>query len=184
MASIKTKILTDRTDEQFTIRTAQSEDAEAILAYIRPVAEETEFFVIEPDEFPHTVEEEQVWIQDHVDHPGKILLLAEANGTIIGSVTFEAGTFRRIAHRGSLGISIADKWRGRGIGMALLQSLLDWATASPDIEKVCLDTFASNLRAIGLYRKLGFTEEGRRIKDIKRGSDEYIDTISMYRFVK
>ena len=184
MASIESKILADQTGQQFTIRTAQADDAEAILAYIRPVAEETEFFVIQPDEFPPTVKEEQAWIQDHVDHPGKILLLAEADGTIIGSVTFEAGNFRRIAHRGNLGISVAKEWRGRGIGMALLESLLDWATASPAIEKVCLDAFASNLRAIGLYRKLGFTEEGRRIKDIKRGSDEYIDTISMYRFVK
>jgi predicted N-acetyltransferase YhbS len=125
MSSIESKTLTDRNDRSFLIRTAQPDDAEAVLAYIRPVAEETEFFVIEPDEFPSTIEEEQVWIQDHLEHPAKIILLAESSGTIIGSVTFEAGNFRRISHRGKLGLAVVETWRGRGVGSALLKTLLE-----------------------------------------------------------
>jgi RimJ/RimL family protein N-acetyltransferase len=49
---------------------------------------------------------------------------------------------------------------------------------------VCLDVFAVNEPAIGLYKKLGFIEEGRRIRDIQRGADDYVDTVMMYRFVK
>jgi RimJ/RimL family protein N-acetyltransferase len=184
MAAIESKTLTDRSGQQFTIRSAQPADAESMLAYIRSVAEKTEFFVIQPDEFPPTVEAEQAWIQEHVDHPGKLLLLAEVDGTIIGNVTFEAGAFRRTSHRGNLGISVTKECRGRGVGTALLVSLLEWATENPSIEKVCLDVFATNATAIGLYRKLGFTEEGRRIKDIKRGSDDYVDTVMMYKFVQ
>jgi RimJ/RimL family protein N-acetyltransferase len=184
MAAIESKTLTDRSGQQFTIRSAQPDDAEAMLTYIRSVAEETEFFVIQPDEFPPTVEAEQAWIQEHVDHPGKLLLLADVDGTIIGNVTFEAGAFRRISHRGNLGISVAKQWRGRGVGTALLVSLLEWATENSDIEKVCLDVFATNATAIGLYQKLGFIEEGRRINDIKRGADDYVDTVMMYKFVK
>jgi len=184
MAAIESKSLTDRSGQQFTIRSAQPSDAEAMLEYIRSVAEETEFFVIQPDEFPPTVEAEQAWIREHVDHPGKLLLVAEVNGSIIGNVTFAAGVFRRTRHRGNLGISVARRWRGRGFGTALLDSLLEWATENPDIEKLCLDVFAENLRAIGLYQKLGFVEEGRRIKDIKRGVDDYVDTVMMYKFVK
>ena len=183
MASIKNTILIDRTGQQFTIRTAQPDDAEALLIYIRTLAEGTEFFVMEPDEFPETVEEEQVWIQDHLDDPGKIILLAETDNRIIGSITLEAGIFRRTAHRGGLGIGVAEEYRGRGIGEALIQTLLDWAARTTSIEKVTLDVFADNTRAIGLYKKLGFIEEGRRIRDIKRG-DEYVDTIMMYKFVK
>jgi hypothetical protein len=40
--------------------------------------------VIQPDEFPSTEELEQQWIQDHLDHPGKLALLAEAANEIIG----------------------------------------------------------------------------------------------------
>jgi RimJ/RimL family protein N-acetyltransferase len=183
MASIDCKTCTDRTGEQFTIRCAQPDDAEALLAYIRPVAEETEFFVIEPDEFPATVDEERTWIQEHLDHPGKIILLAEAGGTIIGSVTFEAGNFRRVSHRGSLGLAVVREWRERGVGTTLLQVLLEWAESNPVIEKVCLDVFATNDAAIRLYKRLGFEEEGRRCKDIKRGPEDYVDTVMMYRFV-
>lgn len=182
MASIKPKTLTDRTGQQFIIRTAQPDDAEVLLAYIQPVAEETQFFVLQPDEFPST-DDERTWIQDHLDHPGKILLLAEAEGRIIGNVSFEAGPHRRIAHRGNLGIAVVKEWRGRGVGRALLQAFLEWAESSSVIEKVCLDVFATNSAAIGLYRKLGFAEEGRRAKDIKRGPNDYADTVTMCRFV-
>lgn len=184
MATIQHKICTDRTGQQFTVRTAGPDDAEAMLAYIRHVAERTEFFVILPDEFPPSAEDEQTWIQDHLDRPDWLALLAETDGQIIGTLSFEAEAFQRIRHRGSLGISVAETWRGRGVGTALLQSLLDWAAESPGIEKVCLEVFATNELAIGLYKKLGFVEEGRKVKDIKRGTNDYVDTIMMSRFVK
>ena len=155
-----------------------------MLAYIRPVAGETEFFIFEPDEFPETEEQERKWIQDHLDHPGQIVLLAEAAGTIIGNVSFENGPCRRIAHRGTLGIAVVKEWRGQGIGTALMESLLEWATANPLIEKVCLEVFTTNSDAIRLYRKLGFVEEGLRLKDIKFGPGRYVDTLAMGRFVK
>jgi RimJ/RimL family protein N-acetyltransferase len=47
-----------------------------------------------------------------------------------------------------------------------------------------LAVFATNARAIGLYRKLGFVEEGRRPREVKFGADQYVDDILMYRFVK
>jgi RimJ/RimL family protein N-acetyltransferase len=170
--------------QQITIRTAQADDAAALLTYIRPVAEETEFFIFEPDEFPETDEQERKWIQDHLDHPGQIVLLAEAGGTIIGNVSFENGACRRIAHRGTLGIAVVKEWRGQGIGTALMENLLAWATGNPLIEKVCLEVFTTNSNAIRLYRKLGFIEEGLRLKDIKFGPGRYADTLAMGRFVK
>lgn len=155
-----------------------------MLAYIRPVAAETEFFILQPDEFPQTDEQERKWVQDHLDHPGQIVLLAEADRTIIGNVSFENGPHRRIAHRGSLGVAVVKEWRGRGVGRMLLETLLDWARANPLIEKVCLDVFATNQTAIRLYKSLGFVEEGLQSKDIKLGPERYVDTLAMCRFVK
>jgi RimJ/RimL family protein N-acetyltransferase len=184
MAFVEPQHLTTATGDKFTIRTGQLEDAAAMLAYIRPVAEETEFFTLEPDEFPPTEEEERPWVQDHLDSPGKILLLAEASGYIIGSVNFENGLYRRIAHRGYLGIAVIKQWRGQGVGTALLQMLLQWASTNPLIDKVSLDVFATNHGAIRLYKKLGFIGEGLRLKDIKLGPGRYVDSVVMYRFVK
>jgi RimJ/RimL family protein N-acetyltransferase len=154
-----------------------------MLEYVRAVVEETEFFVIEPDELPTTAEEERTWIQDHLDHPGKILLLAETDGCIVGNVRIESGSYRRVAHKGNLSMAVVRDWRGRGVGTALLRAALEWAKSSPSIEKVCLDVFATNSAAIRVCEKLGFTEEGRRIKEVKRGPDDYVDMVTMYIFV-
>ena len=76
------------------------------------------------------------------------------------------------------------EWRGQGIGTMLMESLLEWATANPLIEKVCLEVFTTNSNAIRLYRKLGFVEEGLRLKDIKFGPGRYVDTLAMGKCVK
>ncbi len=172
------------TGQPFTVRTAQPNDAAALLAYIRPLAEETEFFLLEADEFPVAEREERKWIQDHLDGAGRLLLLAEAEGKIIGNVSFENGSYRRIAHRGSLGIAVTKAWRRQGVGAVLLETVLQWAAASPLIEKICLEVFVSNETAIRLYKRLGFVEEGLRPRDIRRGPGCYVDTVAMYRFVK
>ena len=184
MSSITTKNLTARSGEPFVIRTAEPRDAAAMLAYIRVVAAETEFFVLEPDEFPATEELERQWIQEHLDHPGQIVLLAEASGSVIGNVSFESGPHRRIAHRGNLGISVFKEWRGKGIGTALLRTLLEWAKENPIIEKVGLEVSSTNEGAIRLYRKLGFMEAGRKPKEVKLGPEKYVDSVVMYQFVK
>jgi RimJ/RimL family protein N-acetyltransferase len=184
MASIEARTFTTRTGDPFIIRTAQPDDAAAILAYIRPVAKKSDFFVIQPDEFPATEDEERKWIQDNLDHPGKIVLVAEAAGAIIGNVTCDNGPYRRIAHRGQLGLAVVKEWRRRGVGTKLLETLLEWATANPLIEKVCLGVFTTNTKAIELYKSLGFAEEGRQSKDIKLGPGRYVDTLLMCRFVK
>ena len=59
-----------------------------------------------------------------------------------------------------------------------------WAEAHPVIEKLCLAVFATNEPAIGLYRKLGFVEEGRRPREVKLAPNQYVDDICMYRFAK
>jgi RimJ/RimL family protein N-acetyltransferase len=184
MGSLPERNLTTTSGKAFTIRTARPEDAGLLLAYIHCITKEPEFFVLEPDEFPATEEKEREWVQEHLDHPGKIILLAETAGTIIGNVSFENGPYRRIAHRGSLGITVVPQWRGMGVGTALLHALLEWAKTNPLIDKVGLEVFSVNDRAIRLYRKLGFIEEGRRPKDIRLGPGEYVDAVVMHQFVK
>jgi ribosomal protein S18 acetylase RimI-like enzyme len=41
-----------------------------------------------------------------------------------------------------------------------------------------------NDAAIALYRKHGFAEEGRRVREIKLGPGRYTDDLVMYRLVE
>jgi RimJ/RimL family protein N-acetyltransferase len=112
------------------------------------------------------------------------MLVAKSSGRIVGILFLESSSRKRLAHTATLHMSVGKDHRSRGVGTILLQSAIDWAKAHPVIEKLGLAVFSSNTRAIGLYRKLGFVEEGRRPREVKFGPDEYADDVLMYRFVK
>jgi RimJ/RimL family protein N-acetyltransferase len=183
MATIATKAFTSKTGDPFTIRSARPEDAEVLIAYVKVVTQESDYLIIQADEFQNTEEEERQWVQKRVDDPGKIAIVAEASGELIGLLDFDNGSRKRLAHRGTLGMTVRKEWRDRGVGTALLQCFIEWAEANPLTEKVGLGVFAGNEAAIQLYRRFGFVEEGRQPKEVKMGPNEYEDVILMYRFV-
>ena len=60
-------------------------------------------------------------------------------------------------------IAVAPEARGSGIGEALFRDLIDKAEAR-GCDTVNLEVRAGNEAALGLYKKLGFREVGRRAK--------------------
>ncbi|KAL2825233.1 acyl-CoA N-acyltransferase [Aspergillus pseudoustus] len=66
-------------------------------------------------------------------------------------------------HRNAvLGISLIESARGKGYGREALNWVLDWAFEIAGLHRVSLDVLASNEGAIGLYKSVGFVEEGRQ----------------------
>jgi RimJ/RimL family protein N-acetyltransferase len=183
MTAIFPKTIDLPSGEKAVLRSVMPDEAQRLLDYVRAVARETPFFVIQEDEFNFTDEQERRWIQEHLDDAGKLAVAAEVAGEIVGFLSFENGPHQRTRHRGVFGVSVAKPWRGQGIGSALVQMLLDWAKVDPFIEKVGLAVYANNENAIRLYEKLGFIEEGRRLREMKISADQYVDDILMYRFV-
>jgi RimJ/RimL family protein N-acetyltransferase len=182
MATVPTRQFTSGIGGPFIVRSARADDAADLIVYIKEITPESEFLIIQSDEFQQTEEEERQWIQRRLDGPGKIVLVAEASEDLIGLLDFENGARKRTAHRGTLGLTVRKQWRRRGVGTALLQCFIDWAEGSALIEKAGLGVFSTNEAAIRLYRKFGFVEEGRQTKEVKIGPDEYADVILMYRF--
>lgn len=78
---------------------------------------------------------------------------------------------------------IQKDYRSMGIGKRLIAELLKWAEENPLIEKVNLAVFSTNEGAIALYKKMGFTEEGRKKNEIKTGENEYADDVLMFKLV-
>jgi len=101
-------------------------------------------------------------------------LVAVAGAEIVGSVHLEVSRHGF----GEIGMAVARDWRGRGVGTALLAGAIDWAREQ-GVHKLSLSVFAHNAAGIALYRKLGFVEEGRRVKQIRRSSGELWDVIDM-----
>lgn len=167
------------------IRLAEKQDAEQIIAHTRSVLTESTFMLttLEEFEFNVTVEKEEKFIEDH-QKPGNLIVVAEIDGVIVGCVNFQTSKKVRLSHLGYFGISIQEAYCNQGIGRKLLEYLLEWAKAEPGLEKVCLEVFSHNERAIHLYKKLGFQEEGRKINFVKFSEDHYEDEILMYQLVK
>jgi RimJ/RimL family protein N-acetyltransferase len=49
---------------------------------------------------------------------------------------------------------------GKGYGTAAISAVLDWAFGEARLHKVWLMCFRSNVRAQGIYRRIGFLDEG------------------------
>ena len=77
-------------------------------------------------------------------------------------------------------MTVAADFQGRGIGDQLMRGLLDWADNWAGVLRVELTVFTDNTRAIALYKRHGFMQEGLMRAYALRGG-VYADTLSMAR---
>lgn len=107
-------------------------------------------------------------------------LVAERDGVIVGHALLEpAGPQAALAHVRTTTIVVHPPYTGQGIGTALMQALLAWARANPQVQRVELRVRASNAAAIHVYEKCGFVEESRFRGRIKLADGSCIDDIGM-----
>jgi ribosomal protein S18 acetylase RimI-like enzyme len=63
----------------------------------------------------------------------------------------------------------------------MLRYLEFWAAAR-GYEKLCLSVFSHNERALRLYRRMGYEEEGRRLGQFQVGGT-YVDEVLMGKWI-
>lgn len=104
-----------------------------------------------------------------------VAVVAEVDGSVAGLCTIgRVGPTRDAenGHQGELGILVGARYRGRGVGHALLRAALHRARGS--FEVVRLGVHSSNLGARHLYEKFGFRPSGRIPRAVRRGG-EFVD---------
>jgi RimJ/RimL family protein N-acetyltransferase len=101
-------------------------------------------------------------------------VVAVADGRIVGMIHVEASRHGF----GDFGMLVARGWRGQGVGSALVRAAIEWAR-DQGLHKLCLEVFPHNAAAIAMYRKCGFVEEGRLVRQYRRASGETWDAIVM-----
>lgn len=145
---------------------------------------EGEWFITEPDEFPEGVDTKVAVIRDAARSANGVFLVARQDHVLVGWAQVVGGGRRRTRHVGRLEMMVDARVRGVGVGTALLGAVVAWAERSPIVHKLSLNAFAHNTRALGLYRKFGFQEEGRRVREYQFADGSWRDDVLMYRWVK
>lgn len=179
MAVIKSKQHNLKIGE-LIIESVQKEDADEIISFIKQVDSETNFLMRESGEFNMSIESERNFIENKLSNDMEILLVAKVDGKIAGTLGFASIPYNRYKHKGEFGISIIKDFWNQGIGYKLIDTMVNWAD-NTGIVKITLEVDSNNFRAINLYKKFGFTQEGILKYDKYLGSGVYEDSIIMAR---
>ena len=89
---------------------------------------------------------------------------AKPKPTPIGHISLFGGAASRdTAHHrnATIGVSITAPYRGKGYGGEAINWAVDWGFRRAGLHRISIAAFSFNTAALGLYRKLGFKDEGR-----------------------
>ncbi|MFB4158512.1 N-acetyltransferase family protein [Geomicrobium sp. JSM 1781026] len=167
----------------YSIRKGKLDDSDEILQLQSSVISEDKFLITTSAEFTPNFANQKEWMNKILENDRETIIVAEFEAKVIGWIIFQSHDRKRLQHTGSFGMAVSKAHRGTGVGKALVESLLLWAEKNTYIEKISLGVFSTNHRAISLYKKIGFIEEGRKVKEIKIDNHQYIDDIMMHKFV-
>ena len=141
-----------------------AEDAAEMVAFLKDVAAETEFLIAYPEERQAMTEaQEAAFLQHKHEDPNALMLMCRVEGRLAGTCDVSFGSKIKVAHRGTIGISVRREFWGLGIGRALMEACIECAKAAGYLQ-LELDAVAENTRALAMYERAGFVEYGRNPK--------------------
>ncbi|AMY08093.1 Putative phosphinothricin acetyltransferase YwnH [Luteitalea pratensis] len=155
------------------IRPATDADVSALNALVTAVSRERAYLGSTEG---FTLEQTQGYIA-HLRQSNGIALVAIDGDRLLGWIDIARGPFEGLTHYGRLGMGVAPDSRGQGLGRLLLERALDEGFGM-GLDRIELEVFASNVRAVELYRRTGFVEEGNRRS--ARKLDGVYDDILMF----
>ena len=181
------RLLHLRDGRHVLLRPAGPDDAHLLLRALNEVANEGRFLLRRA--WNLTPELEQRWLRvalGGVDLLVVAVLLESAEmryeQEIAGSLSLVRGRPDFIRHTAELSLWLRPAYREQGLGSAMIEYGLGWAAMQGNLEKLTLSVRSSNRRAVNLYSKYGFQEEGCRRGYIKTDQG-YEDELLLSRFI-
>lgn len=164
------------------IRYVAAGDAELLTPFINQISQENIFVRFSGEVL--TIEEETRYINSEieaVEMGDAVKLFCLVDGELVGvsDVHRNISFAQRKLHIGVIGLIVAEKFRGQGIGKKLMQTCLNEAQQHIEgLRMIQLECFAPNTPALTLYRQLGFREVGR-VPGALLHRGEYVDEVVM-----
>ena len=131
---------------------------------------------------PLSIENEENWFENMikspaVQHPMVIEVRSGEEWKMIGDCGFHIIDWRN--RSAEIGIFIGEKsYWNQGYGTEVMRLLLKHGFNTLNLNRIALEVFETNRRAIRTYEKAGFVHEGRRRQDIFQ-EGRFIDVLLM-----
>ena len=166
-----------------TSRQANSDDAEKLLNCIKTYVPQSDYIPKLEQEIKLTIEQANEWINSFLTNENSVLLIAEYENEIIGNIDLTGSRRKIMEHTAVIGMGMLKEWRNSGLGTALLKLAIEWAKENPILELLWLQVYTDNKLGLGLYRKMGFEENGI-MKNFFKQDEKYFDNLTMTMNVK
>jgi RimJ/RimL family protein N-acetyltransferase len=96
------------------------------------------------------------------------------DGQLIGAAGFYRATHLKLRHKGFVwGMYVSPESRGRGVGRALLSSIIERGRSLPGLEQIGLDVVTVNEAARNLYLSQGFRIYALEVEAMKQDGRYY-----------
>lgn len=109
---------------------------------------------------PWSVERRLAWWDDHQGHPRLVVLVADADGEVVGTA-YSSWYRPKVAYERSVETSVVldGTWVGQGLGRRLYEALLDELAAAGAHRAYAVVTLP-NEASVALHHRLGFRDVG------------------------
>jgi RimJ/RimL family protein N-acetyltransferase len=161
-----------------SISRAHPDDASIVIDFVNQIAGETDNLTFGGGEFHLSVDQEKQYFLDLQKSKNSIFIIGKIDSQIVSVADLSSSPIARLEHAGVIGLSVMKDYWHIGVGTAMLQYLISWAEQSKIIRKINLGVRTSNLRAITLYRRMGFIEEGIKTRSMYI-NQKFCDTLKM-----
>lgn len=155
------------------VRKAESRDAGAIAAIIYPTIREGTTYALDPN----MSEADAVAYWTSAD---KTTFVAEDEGEIVGTYYIRANQGGGGSHVCNCGYMTRASAIGRGIARRMCEHSLGEARAQGYRAMQFNFVVSTNVRAVGLWQKLGFRIVGRLPGAFRHPTEGYVDALVMY----
>ncbi|MGC6767250.1 N-acetyltransferase family protein [Enterococcus sp. LJL128] len=159
---------------EIIIREAIPDDAEQLIQVFYKIGSETPYLVMDENGAGVDTEEMAHNLAELYESLNNVLMVAVADGQVIGTASVKASSKQRMEHIGEIGISILKEFWGLGLGGLMMEELIDWSKDSGIIRRLELTVQDRNQRAVHLYEKLGFKTEVVMERGAKTDEGEFL----------
>jgi RimJ/RimL family protein N-acetyltransferase len=165
------------------LRAAEEADAKELVGYFNAVGGDSPYLDFGAGEFFYTAEDEGNYIRYARASANSLVLVAVVAEEVVATLTLQGQLPERLKHGAWLGITVARDFRGTGLARSLMEAGLRWAEANAVLRMLYLLTHPENARAVALFKKFGFEEQGR-LKHMFRADGRFDDALCLAREVQ